>query len=264
VAFLFNLIRSGSVNEVLSFLNEIICKLVLRGGERNGKSPLRMFNLRTRLAVLSESAKRKGDAMNRFVIADPKLCIGCYACVAGCVENHRKAGLQAYPRLYITHTPAGTMPIQCRQCEEPACAAVCPVKAITSQKRAVRINEGLCIGCKMCALACPFGAIVPGGTPVPKLEFNVGQYTYVNTPYQSEPMFLRELGLHDRLSLLTWNIGQKTVAVKCDLCYFDEAGPACLRACPHKALSLIDGQAIFPTARIEGMKSVAVVAEGEL
>ena len=178
--------------------------------------------------------------MNHFVIADPSKCIGCYACVAGCVESHRTAGLQAYPRLYIIHTPPlGTMPIQCRQCEEPACATVCPVKAISYQNNSVRLNEGLCIGCKMCAVACPFGAIIPGGTPIPKFDFTVGQYTYLNTPYQSDPMYLREFALQDRLSLFNWNIGQKTVAVKCDLCYFRDEGPACVSACPHKALSLV-------------------------
>src|SRR5512143_2633420 len=99
--------------------------------------------------------------MNHFVIADPSKCIGCYACVAGCVESHREAGLQAYPRLYIIHSPAGTMPLQCRHCEFPNCAAVCPVKAITLKNDVVTLNETLCIGCKLCALACPFGAIIP-------------------------------------------------------------------------------------------------------
>jgi len=196
--------------------------------------------------------------MNSFVIADPKRCIGCYACVAGCVENHRKFGLQAYPRLYITHTIAGTMPIQCRHCESPSCAAVCPVNAITYSDHSIRINESLCIGCKLCALACPFGVIIPGGTPVPVLEFNLGNYSYVNSPSQSEPMFLRELNLHDRLSLLHWEIGQKTVAVKCDLCYFSPDGPACVIACPHKALSLIDEKYFDDEALAEKMKVVPI------
>ncbi|HZY45731.1 MAG TPA: 4Fe-4S dicluster domain-containing protein [Anaerolineae bacterium] len=201
--------------------------------------------------------------MNQFVIADPKLCIGCYACVAGCVESHRQVGLQAYPRLYIIHTPpVGTMPIQCRQCEEPACAAVCPVKAISYQHNSIYLNESLCIGCKMCAVACPFGAIIPGGTPTPKFDFNVGQYTYLNTPYQADPMYLREFALQERLSLLNWNIGQKTVAVKCDLCYFREEGPACVSACPHKALSLVDEQTDRPQKFIEQTKTVAKLEAG--
>ena len=213
------------------------------------------------MRIWQENLNGRGNehAMNRFVIADPRRCIGCYACIAGCVENHRKAGLQAYPRLYVTHTREGTMPIQCRQCEEPSCLAVCPVHAISMVDGAVRLNESLCIGCKLCALACPFGAIIPGGTPVPALELNIGQYTYVNTPFQAEPMYLRELGLRERLSLLNWQIGQKTVAVKCDLCYFSEAGPACVIACPHKALSLLDEHSGYSAAQLEQMKAAAVV-----
>jgi Fe-S-cluster-containing hydrogenase component 2 len=202
--------------------------------------------------------------MHYFVIADPSRCIGCYACVAGCVESHRRAGLQAYPRLYILHTPPlGTMPLQCRHCEAPACVAVCPVQAISFRDNAIHLNESLCIGCKMCALACPFGAIIPGGTPIPKPEFTTGQYTYVNSPYQADPMYLRQFALQERLSLLNWEVGQKTVAVKCDLCYFRDEGPACISACPHKALSLVDEHTSHPRQFVEQTKTAAIPEEVE-
>jgi hydrogenase-4 component A len=200
--------------------------------------------------------------MNWFVIADSRRCIGCFACQAACVENHRNVGLQAFPRLIVTNTPEGTMPVQCRQCEDSPCRIVCPVKAITLKDNSIQLNESLCIGCKMCGLACPFGVILSGGTPVPVYGFNTGQYSYVNTPYQSEPMHLREMNQQDVLSLLAWHIGQKKVAVKCDLCYFDEKGPACVRACPHKALSLIDVKTDEEAVRIERMKTPAGVGDG--
>ena len=117
----------------------------------------------------------------------------------------------------------------------------------------------------MCALACPFGAIIPGGTPVPGQELNVGQYSYVNTPFEPDPMFLRELSYQEQLSLLKWNVGQKTVAVKCDLCYFRPEGPACIIACPHKALSLVADQGdADETTIFAQMKNVASLKEGEL
>jgi hydrogenase-4 component A len=197
--------------------------------------------------------------MYHFVIADNRKCIGCYACVAACTESHRKAGLQAYPRLFVTHTLTSTMPMQCRHCEDAMCALVCPVHAITIQHDSIQINESLCIGCKMCALACPFGNILPGGSPVPGLELNVGHYAYINTPFQPDPMFLRELSYREKLSLIAWNIGQKTVAVKCDLCYFRPEGPACVSACPHKALILIDESSQVPQSILEGMKNVATI-----
>jgi hydrogenase-4 component A len=196
--------------------------------------------------------------VNRYVVADPRRCIGCYACAAACVEAHHGAGLQAYPRLYIVHSPAGTMPIQCRHCEEPCCLAACPVKAITHRANSIALNETICIGCKLCAMACPFGAIIPGGTPIPKFEFNVGQYTYHNTPYEADPMYLREFALEERLSLLNWSAGRKTVAVKCDLCYFREEGPACVGACPHKALELVADLEARPARFTELAKATAL------
>ena len=199
--------------------------------------------------------------MNRFVIADSRRCVGCFACQAACVENHLRVGLQAYPRLMVTYTSGGAMPLQCRQCDRPACATVCPVKAIALRNGSVVLNETVCIGCKMCGLACPFGVILTGGTPIPTYGFNLGQYSYVNDPYQAEPMHLRELDAPDFLSLLTWHIGQRKVAVKCDLCFFDAAGPACVRACPHKALSVYDPQEEEAVARGWKIKTPAPVDE---
>ena len=88
---------------------------------------------------------------------------------------------------------------------------------------------------------------------------------FVNTPFQPDPMFLRELSYQEQLSLLKWNVGQKTVAVKCDLCYFRPEGPACVIACPHKALILVnDGFPAIEHELFEDMKKVAVVTKGEL
>jgi hydrogenase-4 component A len=201
--------------------------------------------------------------MYHFVIADNRKCIGCYACVAACTEAHRTAGLQAYPRLHVTRTPEGIMPIQCRHCEDAMCALVCPVKAITHTPDSILLNESLCIGCKMCALACPFGIILPGGTPVPGLELNLGNYTFINTPLEPDPMYLREISYQEQLSLLAWNIGQKTVAIKCDLCTFRDQGPACVEACPHKALYLVDDQSPVPELLREKMKETATVTGGK-
>ena len=51
-------------------------------------------------------------------------------------------------------------PKSCLHCEDAACVTVCPTGA--SYKRAedgiVLVNESICIGCKLCSWACPYGA----------------------------------------------------------------------------------------------------------
>jgi formate hydrogenlyase subunit 2 len=43
--------------------------------------------------------------------------------------------------------------------------------------------------------------------------------------------------------------GIRAVAVKCDLCSFDEQGPACVRTCPTKALILVNIRDIARTSK---------------
>jgi anaerobic dimethyl sulfoxide reductase subunit B (iron-sulfur subunit) len=44
-------------------------------------------------------------------------------------------------------------------CATPACKEVCPTKAIYKRPEdgLVLVDSKLCIGCKMCLMACPFG-----------------------------------------------------------------------------------------------------------
>jgi len=188
--------------------------------------------------------------MNRFVIADPDKCTGCYTCVAACVSVHETVGLVAHPRLTVMHTAKVTMPVQCRNCDDAPCEKVCPVAAITFKDHAVQINESLCIGCKMCSLACPFGAITPAAT----LPEGGGQPVYGGL---AEVIDAAVDPLHP---ILSWTAGQKTVAVKCDMCHFRPEGPECIRVCPTDALRLIDDAAINQSAAQKRAKYSGMLA----
>ncbi|CAH2605558.1 hydrogenase 4 component A (plasmid) [Rhodovastum atsumiense] len=186
--------------------------------------------------------------MNRFVIADPRRCIGCNTCMAACTMVHRAEGLQSLPRLTVTRTLEVTAPTVCRNCEDAPCGRVCPADAIWIADGRVVLDEQRCIGCKMCALACPFGAITPAGTSISGVAgLRIDQPEH---PAGLDP-------------LLAWDIGVRTVAVKCDLCSFRAEGPACIRACPTAALREVNAQALNDESNVKRQISAATATVPE-
>ncbi|MEN3067787.1 4Fe-4S dicluster domain-containing protein [Uliginosibacterium sediminicola] len=178
--------------------------------------------------------------MNRFVIAEPAQCIGCNTCMAACSVVHRQAGLQSLPRLTVMRDAGRTAPMLCRQCDDAPCARVCPVAAIKQGKDAIELNETLCIGCKLCAIACPFGAITMGGTPCSGVLPVSNQYISPAMLHTGAPGEASSDSQTTLDSILASSPGVKSVAVKCDLCASRPSGPECLRVCPTHALYLVD------------------------
>ncbi len=187
--------------------------------------------------------------LTSFVIANPQRCLGCFTCMAACSVGHQQQGLQACPRLQITYSQVGTMPVQCHQCEDAPCALVCPVRAIEIEDGMVRLNEVNCIGCKMCVLACPFGAITVDGTAPASGGRPLGAPAGANESLDGPAH-----------PLLAWLAGQKTVAVKCDLCYSGTDGPACVRFCPTKALQLVSGEQVERSVKLKRIDAVISTA----
>lgn len=144
-----------------------------------------------------------------------------------CSDAHRRVGLQARPRLSLSQSYAVSACTCCHHCEGAVCALVCPVHAITHADDHIALDENVCVGCKMCALACPFGAITADGTDIT----GVAGIKY-ETPTYSESL----------KNPLVWELGIRTVAVKCDLCIFDPLGPNCVRVCPNEALKIVDAR----------------------
>ena len=68
------------------------------------------------------------------------------------------------PRLRVMRNEKESAPQLCHHCEDAPCAGVCPVNAITRVDGAVQLNESLCVSCKLCGIACPFGAIEFSGS----------------------------------------------------------------------------------------------------
>ncbi|WP_421171614.1 4Fe-4S dicluster domain-containing protein [Aeromonas dhakensis] len=198
--------------------------------------------------------------MNRFVIADPKLCIGCGTCMAACSEVHKAQGLQQAPRLTVMRHEQATMPVQCRHCDDAPCSKVCPVEAIRQTGDCVQLNESLCIGCNLCAVACPFGAIQSGGSrPV---AMATSYDTYIPSSIRSSnPSTSAGLGCFGE-DLLSWEPGVRSIAIKCDLCEFRADGPACVGACPSQALKLVNDGDTERAARIRRQQAADTNPQG--
>ncbi|MDD5309152.1 MAG: 4Fe-4S dicluster domain-containing protein [Deltaproteobacteria bacterium] len=110
--------------------------------------------------------------MDKTYVLVPRKCIGCRTCELACSFVHSNDGKLGRSRIHVHPIAEGHfIQMNCLQCVEAACVKVCPTKALARSEDtgAVRLLEGRCIGCALCATACPFGHIHfdrPAGLPV--------------------------------------------------------------------------------------------------
>jgi len=117
------------------------------------------------------------------LVIDLDICVGCQACAVSCKEwniGGHSAPLTDYDpygeepsgvwfnRIHayeVKDQKQGTgrtvyFPKSCLHCDDAPCVPVCPTGA--SYKREedgiVLVNHDICIGCKLCSWACPYGA----------------------------------------------------------------------------------------------------------
>ncbi|MEA3290774.1 MAG: 4Fe-4S dicluster domain-containing protein [Pseudomonadota bacterium] len=120
-------------------------------------------------------------------------CIGCRACEMACKD---KNGLPPGPRFRrVQYIEGGAFPevfaykvnVSCNHCAEPACLPTCPTGAIFKRKDngIVDIDSTLCIGCRRCEAACPYGApqFIPELNIVAKCNLCVDEIEAGRKPY---------------------------------------------------------------------------------
>ncbi len=99
----------------------------------------------------------------KILTIDPEKCTGCRNCELVCSVRHNGVSNPSLSRIQVVKWEhiGVYIPMSCQQCEDAPCLEVCPKDAIYCDEvlERVAIDHDLCIGCKMCVSACPFGAM---------------------------------------------------------------------------------------------------------
>ncbi len=159
------------------------------------------------------------------ILVDVTKCIGCEKCVEACIKKNdlnlersyfdretSRDGLSADRLLSIKKIDANRFArYSCMHCLDPACVSACIVGGITKSKEGpVIYDPDKCIGCRYCMLACPFH--------IPRYEWNV----------------------------------TKPFMKKCNMCFDrikENKLPACVEACPQKAIIFGERNKLLKHAR---------------
>ncbi len=101
--------------------------------------------------------------INKILVLDPGKCNGCRSCELTCSVAREGVASVSQSRIKIVPFEDADfyVPIVCQQCGTPYCAQVCPSGCLVKNDEmgVVEYRESRCTGCKMCLIACPFGAI---------------------------------------------------------------------------------------------------------
>jgi molybdopterin-containing oxidoreductase family iron-sulfur binding subunit len=115
-------------------------------------------------------ATAQGRKVRWGILIDAAACPkDCTACVTACATEFNlvthgrpRTDPQWIRKLTVTDEATGhtsNFPVMCQHCAHPPCVDVCPTGASFQRPDGiVLIDRHICIGCRYCIMACPYGA----------------------------------------------------------------------------------------------------------
>jgi len=98
--------------------------------------------------------------------------MACRSCELACAVEHSKVKSLAgavnetprpKQRVHVLGMKGRPLPLSCRHCDDPACVKACMAGVMKKSPKTgtVESNPDKCVGCFMCVMVCPYGAITP-------------------------------------------------------------------------------------------------------
>ncbi len=169
--------------------------------------------------------------MGKSIMVNIEKCLACKSCELACAVAHSISGIiedaikeHPTPRKRVTVEAVAeyAVPLQCRHCEDAPCITVCPTSAIHREQA----DGPVLIDQDRC-IGCKFCFMV---CPFGVIDIS----------------------------------GDGKIMIKCDLCFErTKAGeePACVEACPTKALKFVDEKELAAGKRQKAAKELALSAK---
>lgn len=107
------------------------------------------------------SNRRGAERMRaRELLSSPEACNGCGECRTACMTING-AGEGPAVGIQIARLGLDAVPVLCRNCDDAPCVSACMPGCRYRDEATGRVltDYERCVGCWMCVMLCPFGAI---------------------------------------------------------------------------------------------------------
>lgn len=222
-------IPKEELDGLLSQLPEVQEAIEIRGEEAYYRQTL--LKLEDRSEIFDFYVREGFEYAQAIKIIQTDKCIDCDECVKACEDRHGISRIERFgPRIGLIQ-----FTLNCRTCEDARCINVCNFDAIGYDEDSEVIVYDNCVGCTLCAKACPHEAIrmvdIKDDAPEPEAPKEDKPKTRIAKGEEEAPKAKKKKK-------------PKRIANKCDHC-FGFSDMACITACPTAAIIQIDPRALF-------------------